>query len=396
VALDEMAHFFEDEKSKGLIAGGNQSDRSIYNAVTPSIARFKGKDDGIFCGKIICISSPGTKSGKFFEEYERSFRDENNDLLMIQAPTWEIDPNLSTEYLKNKYAENPIVFASEHGAIFDDRLKGWIEDPEVVRQCVVPGLKLKDRTSDKTPHFAGVDIGIKNDGTAICITHHVQELMNGVKETLIEVDYYSVRYAELENKPHFVPEELADLIAYFSNKFHIIRGIMDQYYGYSIIPLLARKGLKQYEVRSSTDSSNSQLYNILYTNFLSKILRLPEGAKTGDLIQQDSELVEELLSLQAQHKAKYIIDVAAPDRDGAHDDLSEAFARSVLLATEYKAKGYVGIRSAPMGQEQARSFRVSRTKEMMKISLNRPTRGAMTGRSMFSQSVYGPSTRRGF
>ncbi len=396
VALDEMAHFFEDEKSKGLITGGDKNDRSIYNAVTPSIARFKSKEDNVFHGKIICISSPSIKSGKFYEEYERAFRSDNNDLLMVQAPTWEIDPNLSTDYLKNKFSENPIVFASEHGAIFDDRLKGWIEDPEVVRQCIVPGLRLKDRTSDRTPHFAGIDIGLKKDGSAICITHHVQELLNGAPETLIEVDFYQVRYAELENKSHFTPDELADWIASFTNKFYIVRGMMDQYYGMAIIPLLASKGLKQYEFRTSTDNTNSLLYQNLNMNFLSKALRLPEGLKTGDIIQQDSELVAEILSLQAMHKAKYIIDVSAPERDGAHDDLSEAFARSVLLATEYKAKGYVGMRAAPLGSEQAHRFKVSRAKEAMRISLNRPTRGGMTGRSMFSNSVYGSSSRRGF
>jgi hypothetical protein len=392
VGLDEMAHFFEDEKSKGLVTGSDKNDRSIYNAVTPSIAKFKGTD-GKFCGKIICISSPGVKSGKFYEEYERSFKSDCDDLLMIQTPSWELAPDLSSEYLRGKYNENPIVFRCEHGAVFDDRLKGWIEDPEVVRQNIVPGLKYKDRSSDRVPHFMGIDIGLKNDGTAICICHNVQEVIQGVRQNLIEVDYATVRYASVEKKSHFLPEELAEWIAGFTQKFYIIRGLMDQWYGLSIVPLLESKGLKQFEYREFNENTNSLIYQNLLTHFISQTIRLPEfdHIKNGISVATDTELVSEILSLQAHQKAKYIISVSAPERDGAHDDLSSAFTRAVSLATDYKNKGY-GSKFSSNSSNDARSFKMSRHKELMRVSLNRPSRGG-SSRSSFSGASYGSSMR---
>lgn len=393
VGLDEMAHFFEDEKSKGLVTGSDKNDRSIYNAVTPSIAKFKGTD-GKFCGKIICISSPGVKSGKFYEEYERSFNSNSDDLLMVQAPSWELSPSLSTEYLRSKYNENPVVFRCEHGAVFDDRLKGWIEDPEVVRQNVVPGLKYKDRSSDRVPHFMGIDIGLKNDGTAVVVCHGIQEIVQGVRQNLVEIDFAGVRYASVEKKNHFLPDELADWIAGFTNKFYIVKGLMDQWYGMSIIPLLESKGLKQFEYREFNENTNSQIYQNLLTHFISQTLRLPDEdrIKLTSNNNPDTELVNEILSLQAHQKSKYIISVAAPERDGAHDDLSSALSRAILLASDYKSKGY-GSKFASVASSQAKSFGMSRHKELIKISLNRPSKGTATARSSFSRSLYS-STRR--
>ena len=392
VGLDEMAHFFEDEKSKGIVTGSDKNDRSIYNAVTPSVAKFKSAVGGNFCGKIICISSPSTKTGKLYEEYERSFKKDVDDLLMIQAPTWEIDPNLSSEYLRNKFNENPIAFRAEHGAMFDDRLKGWIEDPEVVRQNVVPGLRYKDRTSERVPHFMGIDIGFKEDGTSICIVHHVQEIIQGVRQTMIEVDDSQVRYSELENKKSFVPDELADWIASFVSKFYIIKGLMDQYYGIAIIPMLQGKGLKQFEYRQFNDSLNSEIYQNLYVNFISRTLRFPAIDRIQGKLDSDTKLVSEILTLQSIQKTKYIIDVHAPERAGAHDDLSDALTRAVLLASEYKAKGY-GFNMGAATVGQTRNLKLSRSREMMKMSLNRPTRGGMTGRDLFSRSIQNSLTR---
>lgn len=392
VGLDEMAHFFEDEKAKGLVTGSDKNDRSIYNAITPAVAKFKSAVDNVFCGKIICISSPSIKSGKFYEEYERSFKSDVNDLLMIQAPTWEIDPNLSSDYLRSKFKENPIVFRCEHGAAFDDRLKGWIEDPEVVRQNVVPGLRYKDRSSERMAHFMGIDIGLKNDGTAIVVCHNVQEIMGGIKQNLVEIDIAEVRYASLENKSHFVPDEMADWIESFTKKFYVIKGLMDQWYGMSIVPLLESKGLKQFEYREFNENTNSMVFQNLLTHFISQTIRFPDADRIMPNKSGDTELISEILSLQAHQKSKYIIAVAAPEREGAHDDLSSALSRAVLLASDYKSKGY-GIKFANIGTNQAKSFGLSRHKELMKMSLNRPSRGSMSARDLFSRSVYSSSMR---
>lgn len=386
IGLDEMAHFFEEEKASGSGAGSDKNDRAIYKAVTPSVANFT-HPTGEPAGKIICISSPNTKSGKFYEEYERSFHDDVSDLLMIQVPTWEMNPRIPTKFLKQRYTENSINYNVEYGAVFDDRLKGWIEDEEIVRQCIVPDLKYKVRSSERVPHFVGVDVGLKEDGTAICVCHPINERVSGVIENFIEVDLCSVRYADEEGKKNFTPKDIADWISEINDQFFVVKGLMDQYYGMGIIPLLEQKGLKQFEYRIFSEQLNSTIYQNLLTQLISQNIRLPTGERRqiGDRIETDSDLVLELLMLQAYHKSKYIIKVEAPDRKDCHDDRSDALARAVLLATEYKSKGYGSMGFA--ASKGARSMRMARSREMLKVSLNRPTRGVMTGREMFRRSL---------
>jgi hypothetical protein len=374
IALDEMAFFFADEKNKDGNSNKDKNDKAIYTAVTPSVAKFK-KSDGSPDGKIICISSPGSKSGKFFEEYERSF-EEDNDLFMMQAPTWEIDPGISTQYLKNKYRENPIAYKSEFGAQFSDRLFGWIEEPEIVRKNIIVGLNYKERSMLRVPHFMGIDVGLKNDGSAVTVGHWVTEAVNGARVEKLEVDLSEVRYAEKEQKDYFLPDEIADWVASFAGKFYIARGLMDQYYGMTMVPLLHKKGLKQFEYRQFTDQLNSNVYQVLLSDFISNMLRLPEGPviMVGDAKMNDSELVKEILSLQAEQKSKYMIRVFAPDRKGEHDDLSDSFARMAYVAHEYQSKGLTS--PTPVSGVTVNSMKaakIMRRSEMIRASLNRPS-----------------------
>jgi len=373
VALDEMAFFFADEKNSGSGAS-DKNDRAIYNAVTPSLAKFKTAD-GDPAGKVICISSPYGKTGKFYEEYERSYKEGNDDLLMIQAPTWEIDPELSTKFLKNKYQENPKVYNSEFGAEFSDEICAWIEDPIIVRQNIVPGLKYKIRSFERVPHFMGIDVGLKGDGSSIVIGHWTKEKVDGEELDRLEVDCCDSRYSADEGEDFFTPEEIADWIAEYLDRFYIVKGLMDQYYGMSIVPRLEKKGKRIFEARHFSDTLNSNVYQNLLANMISSTLRFPEENQRiiGSKPTTDSDLVLELLTLQSQQKSKYLIKVHAPDREGAHDDNSDALSRMVLLATEYKVSGLGNKVVASSNSVRASSYKRALSRENMRVKLNRPS-----------------------
>jgi hypothetical protein len=414
VGLDEMAFFFIDEATGMKKAGaeGDHDDGAVYTAVTPSVAKFKSPVGDKPEGKIICISSPGSKSGKFFEEYERGFEQGCDDLLVVQAPTWEIDPSMSSTYLRSKYKENSISFRSEFGAEFSDRMFGWIEDPQVLRQCVVPELKYKQSSMLRVPHFMGIDLGMKNDGTAIGVCHWVKEVVNGVPVDRIELDAVDVRYLKLEidqpneslepivdsngtgeertRLPYFDPQEIVDWIEEFTKRFMIVKGLMDQYLGMAIMPLLMKKSLKQFEFRNFGESLNSYVYQNLLSLFIGSEVRLPEGdaVTINGRIEKDSELIRELLTLQAEQKSKYMVRVDHPDREGMHNDMSDAFARACLLAVEYRNKGFGSLTSPALSASERSNMgtlRMSRHSEIIKASLNRPSgayMGKMQSRSM--------------
>jgi intein/homing endonuclease len=384
VALDEMGFFFADEKSSNSVVTRDRNDEAIYKAATPSVAKFKSPE-GYPDGKVICLSSPGPKSGKLYKEYERSFEEGNEDLFMIQAPTWEIDPNMSSQFLKNSYNANTLTFKSEYGAQFSDRLFGWIDDPDIVRKNVVKGLKIKERSAQRIPHFMGVDLGLKKDGTAITIGHWINDFVKGSKVEKIEVDYYAVRYASREGKDYFEPDEMVEWIASHAKRFYIAKGLFDQYYNLTMEPKLHKLGLRQFEAKYFNDSLNSIVYQMLLSCLLSRTLRLPEGEEVvirGNKTN-DSELVREILSLQAQQKSKYIIRVEAPQREDEHDDLSDSLARMVYIAHEYKNKSITYNITGSSAAGHLRMARMLRKTEMSKLNLNRPST-LYTGRNIRS------------
>jgi hypothetical protein len=133
---------------------------------------------------------------------------------------------------------------------------------------------------------------------------------------------------------------MAEWIASYSKKFFILKGMMDQYYGLAIIPVLVEKGLKQIEAIHVTRDLTSRIYQNLMSKMLDAGLRIPESDLHGaDGKLRDHPLITELLTLQATIHSKYMITVKAPDVKGMHDDMCDAFARSVFLATEFLSTG---------------------------------------------------------
>jgi hypothetical protein len=276
---------------------------------------------------------------------------------------------------------------SEYGGNFSDRLKGWLEDDEIVRRAMVPGLGYKERSLLRTPHFMGIDIGLKGDGTAVVICHIVPENENGVPVQKIEVDYAEVRYASKEKatteagKPFFTPDEIGEWLLSFNEKFYVQRGSMDQHEGTMFEYLLKKGGMNQVHLDTTTDNVNSEMYQNLLSQFICNRIRLPAGdpdPRSGH--PRDTELVKELLDLQASQKSKYVVNVEAPQRPGCHDDLSDALVRAIWQATKYMEKGSAISASANMAGSQAASSYHSRVaSEIRKIDLKRSPRGSMGG-----------------
>jgi hypothetical protein len=276
----------------------------------------------------------------------------------------------------------------EYGGQFTDRLKGWIDDPEIIRRCVVPGLNYQERSLQRAPFFLGVDIGLKGDGTALVVTtiNTVQE--GGVTVPKIEVVYAHVRYPRDEKgqgelgEPYFTPDEMGEWILGFKTRFNIVSGLMDQYYGLAIAPYLERRGMSQVKMEQMSDTRNSELFQNLLSQFVSDKIRLPQGEvdpKTG--IRGDSVLVKEILTLQATQKSKYVVSVEAPQRAGCHDDLSDALARSVWLATKYIEKGLSVSKMMTPGGGMGANYRSRVQSELLKIDLKRsiPRMGSRYG-----------------
>lgn len=69
-----------------------------------------------FEGILFSISTPRNKDGFFYNRYKQSKDDPG--ILMIQAPTWEVNPQVPLAFLEKAYNRNPNDFRSELGAEF--------------------------------------------------------------------------------------------------------------------------------------------------------------------------------------------------------------------------------------------------------------------------------------
>lgn len=316
VAMDEAAFFLEN--------GGRFSGKEVYKALTPSTTSF-GKD-----GKVICISSPYARYGMFFERYEQSF-DEKETTLMFQMYTTLVNPKIPSVDMKTARRRNRSAFMAEFGAEFTDSVSAWIDDEVQFRQCITTDKTIVDRGEVGVQYFMGLDLGIKNDGTAIAITHKDD------KTGKIVLDYASVWYSGSSDvwlrddsiyrscikykdkeviKVLDVCQEICRLVKWFPIK----SGFFDQYNGYALMELLHKEGLKQFRMEAITDGLNNDLYQLFKTLYLDNLIEIPDNPI----------YIPELLSLQEEKIGKNKIRVKAPNKEGAHDDISDAISISVF------------------------------------------------------------------
>ena len=345
VILDEMAHF----KDKG-----QSSSREIYDAVTPSTAAFSPKDPndstkpiGPVESRIICISSPLNRQGKFYEIYHQAMSGGpgSENILAIQAPTWEVNPTIPTSYYRQKYHADPAVFMTEHGAQFSDRVRGWLERESDLQACIDDNMRPQERGYPRYPHAMGIDIGLVGDGTAIFITRvdgdriqlvYHEHWVAGVdwKETNPHLgSHFSCPYARtVQTVERLDFDEISNWIDILCKRFYITNGLFDRWNGIPLEQSLHKKGLIQFKSDFFTQDLSSRIYQNAKLMMLDRKLVLydyPLGEQG-----KRSPFIQELLTLQAEQRSKNVVVVKAPEQSGFHDDQSDAFVRSVWLSTQ--------------------------------------------------------------
>ena len=331
VILDEVAHFTDK---------GQSGAEAVYNAVTPSTSAYSQKDPnnksvpiGEVEGRIISISSPLGKQGLFYKLFNTAFRGgtASENMLAVQAPTWEVNPTVpATEFAKH-YIKDPRVFFTEYGAVFSDRTRGWIEDRKDLMACVDDKKKITERGMVRVPYFMGIDLALVGDGTAVAIGH-IEEIEGENKVVVDMVAQIKAGEGDYADKERLEFDDVADWILMWTKKFYIKEGIFDQWAGIPFEQALAKRGLKNIKSKHFTKNLTSQIFqNFKDLMFDQKLVLY------NDPVPQDGDLcpyLEEIMELQAEVHSKHIITVSAPQVDGKHDDMSDALVRMVWSASQ--------------------------------------------------------------
>lgn len=334
IILDELAHFTDGTQQS--------SAQAVYDAITPSTATFSQKDPGdstvpigVVEGRILSISSPLGRQGMFYKLYEMAMAGgrASQDMLAIQAPSWEVNPTIPASYFESKYVKDPTVFFTEFGGVFSDRTRGWIEREDDLLACVDPGHRPMTQAPAKRPHFVGIDLGLVGDGTAIAIGHI--ELLGGESKIVLDVvDQIKAGEGDYEDVDRLDFDEVARWVHSYSRRFYMSEGLFDQWSGIAFEQALAKKGLAQLKSQHFTKNLTSEIFRNFKDMMWDKRLVLYDWPLPQNTTVSHCDYIQELLELQAQYHTKYVTTVAAPNVDGKHDDRSDAIVRMVWLASQ--------------------------------------------------------------
>lgn len=348
--MDEVAFFAHT---------GQASAYEVYQALSPSLAQFSPKDPkdssvpvGDSHGRMIMISSPYARQGLFYDQYAMALSGTigAKSLLMIQAPTWEVNPTIPLDYYEKEYAKNPVTFHTEFGAEFTDKVKSWIERDEDLIACVDPHLKPATKGAARERHYLGLDLAPRGDRTVIALSKVVDD-----KVRLVYHEQWQAKTSWYDLNPHLkeplVPyakgletvetldyEEVSNWIDQLSKRFYIAEGVFDRFEGIGFEQILHKRGLHQLRVKHFTASESSEIYQAF------KILMFNEMIELYDYVLEDddpefrrqgySPYIQELLELQGTARGKHLISVEGPQVAGKYDDFSDALVRAIWLGAD--------------------------------------------------------------
>lgn len=327
--LDEIAHYIDNS--------GNRSGTVIYEALTPSVATF-GLD-----GKIICISSPYTKNGIFYDLFldskgrnEEDKGDQNK--RMFQIPTWEMNETITFQFLDSEKRRNPESFPTEFGAEFSSTITGFFKYPEKVDECIK-----KEHESYapemKCAHYIAVDPSASNNGYALAMVHVEQkersrkekhgdqEIEIKTKEQVVVLDRWKVWKL---SDPDFDGQEYIDE----SVIEEYIQGLFAKF-------IIGKIAYDQFESTSSVIKFKKLGYNAIKTPF-SRVYNMKIYGKLRNLIYEDKlELFKneqglaELKNLQERKVGKRQFIVEAPKQgEITTDDMADVLANACFIAVE--------------------------------------------------------------
>jgi hypothetical protein len=351
LALDEFAHF---ASKKGATS------EEVYAAATPATSNFVNPQ-GINEDMILCISSPWKKIGKMYDLWKQAM-----DEGLVGVPTKFalnictsiMNPRITSSKLHNEYKENTMTYKAEFGGSFLDSAESYVRHA-AFQPCVDPGRENTvsfQQNSIGREYFWGLDLGMKNDATALAIGHfefrpgtgigliydYIDRMMVGEKfmgPGIIANPFNDERGEKYIKYPELPLEDIIEWLLFMNRILPCASGVTDQHGGSQLVQLLQMKGILKMDLLHITPRINSQMFFALKGYIDNHGCRFPDEGKFALEIGQ----------VEAEMLNKYTLKVAAPMEKGAHDDMVDAAAMVAFVAQRYLNE-HNRIKLDPTGQ----------------------------------------------
>jgi len=285
--LDECA-FYRDETS-------SNPDQELFAALKPGLATLPES-------MLIAISSPYRRSGLLYGKFKKHFGRDDEDVLVIRAPSTTLNPTLDPAVIEKALEDDPSAARAEWLAEFRTDIEGFVVQ-EVIDAVTVVGRYELPPVAGAT-YVAYTDpSGGSSDSMTLAIAHRSRDgraLLDAIRE----------------RRPPFSPDDVvAEHCALL--KSYGVREVRGDRYG-------GEWPAERFKVHGITyepaEKSKSELYGELLPVLNSGRCELLDHAR----------LRAQLLGLERRtsRSGKDSIDHAA----AAHDDVANAVAGAILMA----------------------------------------------------------------
>ena len=192
-------------------------DVELLRALRPALARVPGS-------LLAVVSSPYARRGVLWSAWQRYHDRPEPDVLLVQAPTLDLNPSFDRRAVEKAYEEDPASAGAEYGGLFRSDVDGFISQ-EAIQACVTPGLhELSFMAAPDGPdQYVGfVDpSGGSRDSFALAIGHQVMR------------DEHPIAVIDClrETRPPFSPEAVVTEYAALFTDYDIVTVTGDRYAG---------------------------------------------------------------------------------------------------------------------------------------------------------------------
>jgi hypothetical protein len=286
--LDEVA-FLRDEASAA-------PDMELYKAIVPGTATLGGM--------IIGISSPYRKAGLLFKKHRKHFG-QNDDVLVIQAPTRVLNPTIPQAMIDRELTDDPAGSRAEYLAEFRDDIGGWLA-VETIEAAIDRGVTVRPPATAVHKYRSGCDpSGGSKDSFTAAVAH--DEHGAAVLDCLIEI------------KPPFNPAEAVAQVAAMLRAYGLSETTGDRYAAEWVVSAFAANGITY----KHSERDRSAIYQDCLPLFTSGRARILDNQK---LVSQFAQLERKISPM-----GKDRIDHGRGQ--GGHDDLCNSAALAMVLST---------------------------------------------------------------
>jgi len=169
--FDELA-FWRDESSAS-------PDEELYRAIKPGLASLPNS-------MIVGISSPYRKTGLLYAKFKKHFGRDDDDVLVIRAPTRALNPTIDQAIIDQALEEDPAAAKAEWLSEFRDDIGGWLP-LELIEQAVDRNLTVRPRATHRTVHYKSFcdPSGGARDSFTVAVAH--QENSIAVLDCVLEI-----------------------------------------------------------------------------------------------------------------------------------------------------------------------------------------------------------------